>query len=67
MMLVFVGLLTIMGGLLPILNQYNILQEYLGFIPVTGPIYQGIIIVIGVFAVIFGIKTRNLYGLRGWR
>ena len=65
--LVFIGLLTVMGGLLPILKQYNILQEYLGFIPVTGPIYQGIIIAIGVFAILYGLKTHGTYRFfRGW-
>ena len=44
-----IALLTILGGILPFL------QNFLpAFIPVTGPIYSGLIIVIGIIGLIYG-------------
>ncbi len=47
-----VGLMTILGGLLPFLQNY-IPQ----IIPTSGPLYSGIIIVIGVVGLIYGAST----------
>ena len=60
-MLTFVGLLTILGGLWPLLNSTTIIPEALNFVPSEGPIYQGIIILIGLIAVIYGVRARRLY------
>ena len=59
-MLVFVGLLTILGGLLPILKNANLLPGLLAGIPTTGIWYQAIIIAIGVIAIWYGFhKSRT--------
>jgi len=44
-----IGILTILGGILPFI------QNYLpAIIPTTGPLYSGIIIVIGIIGLIYG-------------
>lgn len=58
-MLVFVGLLTILGGLLPILKNANLLPNVLAGIPTTGIGYQVIIIVIGIIALLYGFKKSK--------
>ena len=55
-MLVFIGLLVILAGLLPLLVKY---VSALDIIPTTGIWYQVIIIVIGVIAVLYGMKGRK--------
>jgi len=51
-MLVFVGLLVVLGGLLPLLKQY--LPSSLSFVPTEGVAYQVLIIFIGVAAIVYG-------------
>ncbi|MDD5086295.1 MAG: hypothetical protein PHV16_00940 [Candidatus Nanoarchaeia archaeon] len=54
-MIVFIGLLTIMAGVLPFFNGF-------GIIPSSGPIYSGIIVIIGLIALWYGIKALGLWG-----
>ena len=58
MMMVFIGVLVVLGGLLPLLKNY--LTGALAFIPIEGPVYQGVIILIGLVAIVYGIKKRRL-------
>ena len=59
-MLVFVGLLTILGGLLPILKNTTSLSGVLANVPTEGIGYQSIIIAIGVIAIWYGFhKSRT--------
>jgi len=44
-----IGLLTILGGILPFIQNY-----VPAIIPTTGPLYSGLIIVIGVIGIIYG-------------
>ena len=60
-MLIFVGLLTILGGLLPFLSERNLLPGFLANIPTSGSTYQGIIVGIGALALIYGI-IKSRYG-----
>ena len=46
---IIIGLLTVLGGILPFLQ--NFLPT---FIPTTGPLYSGVIIVVGVIGLIYG-------------
>lgn len=59
LMITFVGLLTVLGGLLPFLKDMNLLPDFLQGIPTSGPGYQIIIIGIGVIAVIYGVRSRS--------
>jgi len=60
-MLVFVGLLTILGGLLPILKEKTLLSGILTNVPTEGTGYQVIIIAIGVIAIWYGFhKGKNV-------
>ncbi len=58
-MVTFVGILTILGGLLPFLEKMNWLPESVKWIPTSGPWYQAIIIGVGVIAVIYGIMKSS--------
>jgi len=60
-MLVFVGVLTVLGGLLPFVISF--LPEPLKAIPTSGPVYQGIIVVIGLIAIVYGVRRQKLGGL----
>ena len=60
-MLVFVGVLTVLGGLLPFIA--SLFPEPLNSIPTSGPVYQGIIVVIGLVAIIYGLRRHKLGGL----
>ena len=55
-MIVLVGILTILGGLLPFLAQMNLIPAY---IPVSGVAYQGLIIALGVIGVIYGFRQQR--------
>lgn len=57
--LTLVGVLTVLGGLLPFLHDNNYLPELLMSIPTTGTVYQGIIVVIGVFAIVYGLRSDS--------
>ena len=53
-MIVFIGLLTILAGVLPFFDGF-------GVVPYSGPVYSGIIILIGVIAFWYAIKTFGLW------
>jgi hypothetical protein len=55
-LLVF-GLLVFFVGLYPFLFEWDYLPEVLNFLPMEGLYYQLIIMVLGLFALIFGFKT----------
>lgn len=52
-MLVLVGLLTVLGGILPLVANYVTLPKY---IPTQGPGYQLAITFIGLFAIFYGMR-----------
>jgi len=47
------AILTIFGGIIPFINSMNLLPSY---VPSSGPLYSGLIILIGIIAVIYGKK-----------
>ena len=53
-MIVFIGLLTILAGVLPFFDGF-------GMVPSSGPVYSGIIILIGVIAFWYAVKTFGLW------
>ena len=53
-MIVFIGMLTILAGVLPFFNGF-------GVVPSSGPVYSGIIIFIGFIALWYAIKTFGLW------
>ena len=53
--IVFIGMLTILAGVLPFFNGF-------GVVPFSGPIYLGSIIFIGVIAFLYAVKTFGLWG-----
>ena len=57
-MMVVIGILVVLGGLLPLLKNY--LPEVLGFLPTEGAAYQALIIIIGLGAIIYGIKKKRI-------
>lgn len=57
-MLVFIGILVVLGGLLPLLKSY--LPGMLSFLPTEGVGYQAVIILIGLVAIIYGVKKRRV-------
>ena len=56
-MITFVGLLTILGGLLPFLSSKEWLPGFLEWLPTSGPGYQALIIAIGLIAVYYGLRS----------
>ncbi len=48
------GLMTILGGILPFIKNYIEIA-----VPTTGPIYSGIIILIGIIGLIYGSSTMG--------
>lgn len=46
-----IGLLTIFGGILPFISA--LVPK---FIPTSGPLYSGIIIIVGLIGVVYGVK-----------
>ena len=59
MLITLIGLLTILGGLLPLLANNNLLPGFLASVPTTGTGYQMIIVLIGVIALIYGVKFKD--------
>jgi len=57
-MMIVIGVLVVIGGLLPLLKNY--LPEVLAFLPTEGVAYQSLIIVIGLGAIIYGIKKKRI-------
>ncbi len=56
-MIIILGLVTVLGGLLPWLKDNNFLPGFMQSIPTTGTGYQLIIIIIGVIGIIYGWKA----------
>lgn len=54
----FIGLLTVLGGLWPFIKEKNLIQV-LDFIPATGDIYQGIIVIIGILAIAYSVGRKK--------
>ncbi|MDO8556187.1 MAG: hypothetical protein Q7R96_03370 [Nanoarchaeota archaeon] len=52
--IVLLGLLTILGGILPWLKDNNYLPDFMQGIPTAGTGYQAIIIVLGVIGILYG-------------
>ena len=59
-MITFIGLLTVLGGLLPFFQSMGWLTDGLARIPTSGPMYQAIIVGIGVIALIYGVRKGKL-------
>lgn len=59
LMITFVGLLTILGGLWPLIVNYEFIPEQIKSIPSSGPTYQLIIIGVGALAVLYGIVQHS--------
>ena len=55
------GILIIFVGVLPLLKSADAVPTFLTFIPTVGPIYQGIIVVLGILILI---NTRKDRGVR---
>lgn len=55
------GLVTIFVGVLPYLADKGLLPGVLSNMPTEGTVYQGIIIVIGLLAVLYGLRARERY------
>jgi len=53
-MIVFIGMLTILAGVLPFFNGF-------GMVPFSGPVYSGIIILIGIIAFWYSVKAFGLW------
>ena len=53
-MIVFIGMLTVLAGILPFFNGF-------GMVPFSGPVYSGIIILIGIIAFWYSIKAFGLW------
>ncbi|GEM_PF-2193696 len=60
-MITFVGILTMLGGIWPLVSNYDFIPETLNLIPSTGPTYQMIIIGIGAIAVLYGASVSRYH------
>jgi hypothetical protein len=58
-MITVLGLLIILAGILPFLNNFGILP---GIIPAEKPGYQFIIITVGIIGLIYGVMNSMLFG-----
>ncbi len=56
-MIVIIGILTILAGILPFLDGFGILPAG---VPSSGPVYSGIIIIIGVIGLLYTKKIGLL-------
>ena len=56
-MIVIIGILTILAGVLPFLDGFGILPA---IVPTSGPVYSGIIILIGVIGLLYANKKFGL-------
>jgi len=57
LMLTLIGILTVLGGLWPLLKSQSWIPISLAGIPAEGVYYQGIIVAIGVIAIIVGFRS----------
>ena len=51
-----IGLVTTFVGLVPFLAENKYLPESLSFIPVSGGMYQTLIVAIGLLTILYGIS-----------
>src|SRR3989338_3387416 len=58
-MIIVLGILIILAGILPFLNNFGILPSY---IPAEKPGYQFIIIAVGIIGLIYGVMNSMLFG-----
>ncbi len=63
-MMIFVGILMVLGGAWPLVKGLSFIPAWLQFIPSTGAGYQAIIIVIGIIAIAYGARQRELRPIR---
>lgn len=56
-MIVIIGLLTLLAGVLPFLAGFGILPAG---VPTSGVFYSGLIIIIGVIGILYGIRPHIL-------
>lgn len=57
-MMILIGVLVVLGGLLPLLKSH--LPGTLSFLPTEGMGYQAVIILIGLVAIIYGVKKKRV-------
>mgnify|MGYP004307021733 CR=1 FL=1 len=58
-MITIIGILIILAGILPFLDNFKLLPE---FIPTEKPTYQFIIIAVGVIGLLYGVLNSMLFG-----
>ena len=58
-MITILGVLIILAGILPFLNNFGILPS---FIPTSKPGYQFIIIAVGIIGLIYGLMNSLVFG-----
>jgi hypothetical protein len=58
-MITLLGILIILAGVLPFLNNFGILPS---FIPTSKPGYQFIIIAVGIIGLIYGLMNSLVFG-----
>lgn len=60
LVLSLIGVLVMLAGAWPILNESNLIPEAWKIIPSTGMVYQGIIMLIGLVTLLYGLKKGNV-------
>ena len=60
-MITFVGILTMLGGIWPLISSYEFIPEAVKIIPSSGATYQIIIVGIGAIAVLYGISINKFH------
>ena len=63
-MITFVGVLTVLGGIWPLVSGLSFIPAWLSFIPSSGAGYQAIIIIIGIIAIAYGVRQREIRPIR---
>ncbi len=58
--LFFIGILVCITGALPFLRNIDVLAPYVKVIPTEGTVYQVIIIVLGLIAILLGRPVRRI-------
>lgn len=56
-LVMLIGLVVSLFGLIPLLSEQELLPSALAFIPISGWLYQLILIVLGLLTVYYGFKT----------
>ena len=54
-----IGLATVLIGAWPVLNESTLIPDSIKFVPSTGVAYQAIIVVIGLAALLYGLRGGN--------